>query len=64
MSRLFHIRIVVLVVVVALGSSLMTGTAMAALAGAPTALNPTASNSQVALTWAAPASDGGEAISD
>lgn len=64
MSRLFPIRTTVLVVVLALVSSLMTGTAMAALAGAPTALNPTAGNSQVALTWAAPASDGGEAISD
>ncbi len=45
-------------------SALMPTAAWAALAGAPTALNGTAGNAQVALTWSAPASDGGEAISD
>jgi len=42
----------------------MPTTAWAALAGAPTSLSGTAGNLQVALTWLAPASDGGEAITD
>lgn len=35
-----------------------------AIPGAPTALNATPGNNQVSLSWTAPASDGGSAITD
>ena len=45
-------------------AALLPGTAWAGLAGAPTGLSGTPGNVLVALTWTAPASDGGDAISD
>ena len=49
--------------VVAIASLSVSTDAWTALAGAPTGLSGTAGNTQVALTWSAPASDGGAAIS-
>jgi len=64
MSTLLRRRLSVFLVVASIASVAATGTAWAALAGAPTSLTATAGNVQVALTWVAPASDGGQAISD
>ena len=56
-------RIAVFVTVASI-LALTPGTALAAVATAPTGLAGTAGNAQVALTWTVPASDGGNAISD
>ncbi len=45
-------------------SSTATATAHVMVAGAPTGLNATAGNTQLGLTWTAPASNGGAAITD
>ena len=63
MRRVLRRGIAVFLTVAAMSVSMPT-TAWAALAGAPTSLSGTAGNLQVALTWTAPASDGGEAITD
>ena len=44
--------------------SLLTYTANAVVPGAPTGLSPTPGNTQVSLTWTAPANTGGSAITD
>jgi len=48
----------------ALIASLVPATAWAAVASAPTGLAATAGNTQVALVWVAPDSNGGETITD
>jgi len=50
-------------VVTAMAAFLPTA-AHAAVAGAPTSLGATAGNAQASLSWTAPASDGGQAITD
>ena len=62
MKHSLRIRIAVFLATAVTILSVST-TAWAALAGAPTGLSGAAGNAQVALTWSAPASDGGEAIS-
>ena len=62
MRSTFRCRVAVFVAVCVVALS-VPGTAWAGLAGAPTGLSGTAGNAQVALSWTAPASDGGDAIS-
>ena len=59
LSRRVAVFLAVTVVV-----ALLPATAWAGLAGAPTGLSGAPGNVLVALTWTAPASDGGDAISD
>ena len=56
-------RRVAVFVVVCMAALSVSDTAWAGIAGAPTGLSATAGNLQAALSWTAPASDGGEAIS-
>ncbi len=64
MLRGSRVRLMVALVVAVLVASVPIGPAWAGIAGAPTSLNATAGNTQVVLTWVAPASDGGQAITD
>jgi hypothetical protein len=57
-------RRVAVFVVVCVAALSVSDTSWAALADAPTGLSATAGNVQAALSWTAPASDGGEAISN
>ena len=56
-------RRVAVFVVVCLAALSVSDTAWAGIAGAPTGLSATAGDVQAALSWTAPASDGGDAIS-